>query len=77
MPEGITGMDLFERFKQTKASLKVVISSGYSEEIVKSQGLVGAGVSFLPKPYDSTMLARTVRNCLDSAGLHLVPDHPV
>jgi two-component system, cell cycle sensor histidine kinase and response regulator CckA len=76
MPGGMTGMDLFERFKQTKASLKVVISSGYSEEIVKSQGPLGAGVSFLPKPYDSTTLARTVRHCLDSAGLPPRPDHP-
>jgi CheY-like chemotaxis protein len=65
MPGGLTGMDLFERFKRVKTSLKGVISSGYSEEIVKSQGLIDSGVSFLPKPYDVQTLAGTVRSCLD------------
>jgi len=68
MPGGMTGLELFKRFKRTKATLKRVISSGYSEEIVKSQGLIDPGVIFLPKPYDVKALAGTVRNCLDQAG---------
>jgi PAS domain S-box-containing protein len=68
MPGGITGMDLFERFKQAKASLKGVISSGYStEEFLKSRELVTPGLTFLPKPYNVRTLAGTVRNCLDEA----------
>ncbi|MDD2763594.1 MAG: ATP-binding protein [Opitutaceae bacterium] len=70
MPGGMTGMELFERFKRTKATLKGIISSGYSEEIMKSQGLMDPGVIFLPKPYDVKVLAGTVRRCLDQAGLH-------
>jgi len=65
MPGGLTGMDLFERFKRTKATLKGIISSGYSDEIVKAYGLVDPGITFLPKPFDVKALARTVRNCLD------------
>jgi CheY-like chemotaxis protein len=68
MPGGMTGMDLFERLKQRKATLKGVISSGYSEEIVKAQGLMTPGLAFLPKPYNVRTLAGTVRNCLDEAG---------
>jgi two-component system cell cycle sensor histidine kinase/response regulator CckA len=68
MPGGVTGMDLFERFKRTKATLKGIISSGYSEEILKSQELVIPGLTFLPKPYAVKTLAGAVRNCLDQAG---------
>ena len=67
MPGGMTGLELFERFKRTKATLKGIISSGYSDEIVKSQGLMGTGITFLPKPYDVKTLAGAVRNCLDQA----------
>ena len=67
MPGGLTGLELFARFKRTKATLKGIISSGYSDEIVKSQGLIDPGVTFLPKPYDVKTLAGAVRNCLDQA----------
>jgi hypothetical protein len=41
---------LFERFKRTKATLNWIISSGYSNEIVKLRGLIDPGITFLPKP---------------------------
>lgn len=74
MPGGMTGLDLFERFKRTKAALKGIVSSGYCEEIVKSQGLTGERVSFLPKPYNMKTLAGAVRTCLDQT---LTPDSSV
>jgi two-component system, cell cycle sensor histidine kinase and response regulator CckA len=74
MPGGLTGMELFERFKRTKATLKGIISSGYSDEIVRSYGLVDPGITFLPKPYDVKALASTVRNCLDQASPLRVSD---
>jgi DNA-binding NtrC family response regulator len=64
----MTGMDLFERFRRTKATLKGVVSTGYSsEEFLKSRELTTPGLTFLPKPYDVRTLAGTVRNCLDHA----------
>jgi DNA-binding NtrC family response regulator len=68
MPGSITGLELFERFKRTKATLKGIISSGYSDEIVKSGGRIDPGITFLAKPYNIKTLASTVRNCLDQAG---------
>jgi PAS domain S-box-containing protein len=68
MPGGMTGMDLFERFKRTKATLKGIISSGYSEEVLKAPELMTSGLTFLPKPYNVRTLAGAVRNCLDQAG---------
>jgi len=67
MPGGMTGMDLFERLKQNKATLRGVISSGYSEMIVKLRERMIPGLTFLPKPYNVKTLAGTVRTCLDQA----------
>jgi PAS domain S-box-containing protein len=67
MPGGMSGLELYERFKQSKPSLPVVISSGYSEEIIKLGMSVNPLLVFLPKPYDVKTLAETVRRCLDRA----------
>jgi CheY-like chemotaxis protein len=68
MPD-MTGLELFRRLKQEKAALKGIISSGYSEELVKLQGEVDSEVTLLPKPYVLKTLAKTVRDCLDQADL--------
>ncbi len=66
MPEGVTGLELAEKLKGEKASLKVIISSGYSTEI-SMQGINSvAGFVYLPKPSASATIASTVRECLDS-----------
>jgi CheY-like chemotaxis protein len=65
MPGGTPGLELYERFKQAKVSLQVIVSSGYSEEIVKLGRSVNPMLVFLPKPYDVKTMARTVRECLD------------
>jgi hypothetical protein len=66
MPGGLTGMDLFERFHRTKATLKGVISSGYSsDEFMRSRDVLVPGLVFLPKPYNIKTLGETVRGCLD------------
>jgi PAS domain S-box-containing protein len=68
MPEGISGLDLAERFRKEKPGLKVVYSSGYSVELFERQKITGLreGLNFLPKPYQPETLAKTVRACLDS-----------
>jgi CheY-like chemotaxis protein len=65
MPGGMSGLELYERFKQAKPALQVIVSSGYSEEIVKLGRSVNPMIVFLPKPYDVKTLVRTVRRCLD------------
>ncbi|HWD19431.1 MAG TPA: GAF domain-containing protein [Verrucomicrobiae bacterium] len=68
MPEGISGIELAERFRQEKPDLKVIFSSGYSVELFERQKIAGLkeGLNFLPKPYQPETLAKTVRMCLDS-----------
>ncbi len=67
MPEAITGLELAMRFKQEKASLEVIISSGYSADLAQSLASAGQNFTCLPKPYMLGALAKLVRHCLDNA----------
>ncbi len=67
MPEGMTGLDLAEKLQAVKPGLKVIISSGYSAEIV-DQGLpAGKPIRRLQKPYHLKTLAKAIRECLDQS----------
>ena len=65
MPEGMTGLDLTENLQALKPGLKVIISSGYSPEMVQAGVPTQPGVFYLPKPYDAKVLADVVRQALD------------
>jgi len=67
MPGGVNGRELAEILHGQCPKLKVVYMSGYSADILGKEFVVRPGVNFLQKPYDSTKLARTVRQCLDAA----------
>jgi two-component system NtrC family sensor kinase len=67
MPGGISGRELAQRLQTDKHELKVIYSSGYSQELINQQALHAEGMHFLPKPYSPEQLARVVRNCLDGA----------
>ncbi len=65
MPKGVSGLELSSRLRASKPSLKVIIVSGYSAEMVGDDRTFGQDVKFLPKPYDFSTLAAAVRECLD------------
>lgn len=65
MPEGVTGLDLAERFRKQKNGLKVIISSGYSPERPRTHFVGEESVVWLTKPFEGHTLARTIRDCLD------------
>ena len=65
MPEGMTGLELAERLRANRPGLKVIITSGYSAEIVHAGRPTQAGITYLPKPYPDQVLAAVVRQCLD------------
>jgi PAS domain S-box-containing protein len=65
MPEGITGLELAEKLRATKPNLKVIISSGYSPEMVQLGKATKQGIAYLTKPYEVSVLSATVRGCLD------------
>ena len=68
MPGGLSGLGLAQWLRQFKPALKVLISSGYSEELLDRDGGLPAGMRFLPKPYDPNFLVWNVREVLDEKG---------
>ncbi len=65
---GFSGRDLAERLSQLKPNLKIVLSSGYSPEVLQHRGGLLPGMKFLAKPYEPDSLARVVRELLDEKG---------
>lgn len=65
MAEAMTGLELAERLMRQRPELKVVISSGYSPDLVRPDAL--PGLNFLVKPYDPATLARCVRKSLGAS----------
>jgi CheY-like chemotaxis protein len=65
MPEGMTGLELAHKLRAENPRLKVLISSGYSAEMVEQGQLTAEGIAYLPKPYQLSVLGVKVRKCLD------------
>jgi CheY-like chemotaxis protein len=61
----VSAKELVQRLKQLKPELRVLYTSGYTENTVVHQGVVDAGVNFLAKPYLPADLSRAVRKVLE------------
>jgi len=59
------GKVMAEWLKLTSPELKVLFTSGYTDDAIADQGVVEAGIEFLPKPYTPASLAHKVRELLD------------
>jgi signal transduction histidine kinase len=60
------GKVMAEWLTTTYPDLKILFTSGYTDDAIAQQGVLDAGVEFLPKPYTPATLARKVREVLDS-----------
>ncbi|MCX7009739.1 MAG: response regulator, partial [Kiritimatiellaeota bacterium] len=67
MPEGINGLELAQRLRILKPDLKVIISTGYSQEVARLSASQERDMTVLTKPYEMRVLAAAVRDCLDRA----------
>ena len=65
MPGGISGFDLRRWIQSHRPGLKILLTSGFSEEIASSRGRDAASVKLLRKPYSRVQLARALRSALD------------
>lgn len=65
MPEGMTGLELVTHLRDLKPSLKVIVSSGYSAELVRHGLTAQKGIRYLPKPYTVQALAEAIRAAFD------------
>lgn len=66
MPDGVSGKELAQRLLLEQPQLKVIYTSGYSQEIGGSDFPLREGENFLAKPFQATKLAQIVRARLDS-----------
>ena len=62
---GMSGPALVDRLVASRPGVKVLYVSGYSAEALGRQGVLGAGVALLKKPFTVANLLRTVREVLD------------
>jgi signal transduction histidine kinase len=60
------GKVMAEWLKATFPDLRVLFTSGYTEDTIARGGPLEAGVNFLPKPYTPSSLAHRVREILDA-----------
>jgi CheY-like chemotaxis protein len=66
MPGGTSGLELAEQLRATRPDLPVIISSGYSAELVHNDQFATEHIHFLPKPSPSREIASSLRRCLDN-----------
>lgn len=65
MPGNMSGKALAERAVEKYPGLKVLFTSGYTENAIVHHGRLDANVRLLSKPYTREQLARAIRRTLD------------
>jgi CheY-like chemotaxis protein len=64
MPGPMNGRQLADAALLRRPALKILFTSGYSNEIIIPHGYLDAGVLLLAKPYRKADLARMIRTAL-------------
>jgi CheY-like chemotaxis protein len=65
MPGKMNGRQLADEILKTRPDLRVVYTSGYTENAIIHHGRLDSGVLLLAKPYRKTDLAGILRKALD------------
>jgi two-component system cell cycle sensor histidine kinase/response regulator CckA len=63
---GITGRELAVRLETTHPGLKVLYTSGYTDDVILRKGLLDRTNNFISKPFSMKDLTRKVRQVLDA-----------
>ena len=64
MPGGMTGRQLADEVTKRRPGVKVLYTSGYTDNAIVHQGRLDAGVLLLTKPYRKSQLANMMRRAL-------------
>jgi PAS domain S-box-containing protein len=65
MPD-LNGRALADRLCRHRPRMRVLYISGYTDDIIGHHGVLKPGIHFLAKPFSGSVLARAVRQALDS-----------
>ncbi len=61
------GRTLADELSRARPDLRVLFTSGYTDDAILRYGVERASVAFLRKPFDLGMLRRRVREALDAS----------
>jgi signal transduction histidine kinase/ActR/RegA family two-component response regulator len=64
---GLNGRQLAEQMERIRPGVKVLYTSGYTENAIVQQARLDAGIHLLTKPYRRAELAKALREVLDAA----------
>jgi CheY-like chemotaxis protein len=64
---GMNGSELATQLVLHHPEMKVLFTSGYTEDVISHHGVLADGVSFIGKPYTPSALARKVREIIEEA----------
>jgi CheY-like chemotaxis protein len=67
MPQ-MSGKELADRIKSTRSDIRVLYTSGYTDDAVLHHGISDADLQFIQKPFTPNALANKVREVLDGSG---------
>lgn len=65
---GMNGRQVVERLRLARPDIRVLYTSGYTEDVVVHHGVLDAGLHFIGKPYSPKSLATKIRAVLEGAG---------
>ncbi len=68
MPGGMGGKELADQALERRPDLRVLFTSGYTENSIVHHGRLDPGVMLLSKPYRKADLARAIRDALGTTG---------
>ena len=76
MPE-MNGKDLARTLTEHFPDLKCLFMSGYTANVIADHGVLDSGVHFINKPFSKQILAKKVRDVLNSPSKTRVPDKKI
>jgi CheY-like chemotaxis protein len=66
MPNGMNGVELATELRSRNPRLKVIISTGYSQDLLRRNGQMIPGTKLLLKPFTTESILKTIREVLDA-----------
>ncbi|WP_027542566.1 CHASE3 domain-containing protein [Bradyrhizobium sp. WSM2254] len=69
IPGGMSGRELAEEVAKRRPGLKVLYTSGYTDNAIVHHGKLDDGVLLLTKPYRRNQLAEMIRKALNGSGM--------